>query len=207
VLRAGADQTLGVSFVPSDTADYTNTSATTTITVNPATLTVTAPSATIVYGTPVPSSFTPTYTGFVNGDTTASLTTKATCTTPATNISPPGSYPVTCSGAVDPNYTFANVAGTVTITKAPTTLTAARASVRMRSITFSATLTRTDNGAAIPGQTVVFSVRGQNACHATTNSSGVASCTDFGLVIAGGTYTANYAGNADYKATSGTGKL
>jgi hypothetical protein len=39
VLQAGASQTLSVTFTPTDTADYTSTSATTTITVNPASTT------------------------------------------------------------------------------------------------------------------------------------------------------------------------
>ena len=62
---------------------------------------------------------TPSYSGFVGTDTVASLTTRATCTTTATSSSPAGSYPVTCSGAVDPNYTFTYVAGSVTVTALP----------------------------------------------------------------------------------------
>jgi hypothetical protein len=77
-------------------------------------LTITAPSATMTYGGTVPA-LTPTYSGFVNGDTAASLTTAPTCTTTATSTSPVGTYPVTCSGAVDPNYSFTYVAGTLTI--------------------------------------------------------------------------------------------
>ncbi|TAN21821.1 MAG: choice-of-anchor D domain-containing protein [Acidobacteria bacterium] len=79
-------------------------------------LTITASSATITLGTAIPK-ITPAYAGFVNGDTAASLTTAPTCSTTATNSSPAGVYPTTCNGAVDANYSFTYVSGTITITK------------------------------------------------------------------------------------------
>ena len=85
-----------------------------TVTVAPAPLTITATSATMTYGGAVPA-ITPSYGGFVNGDTAASLTTAPTCSTTATSSSPPGTYPATCSGAVDANYAIGYVAGTVTV--------------------------------------------------------------------------------------------
>ena len=54
----------------------------------------------------------------MNGDTSASLTTQPTCSTTATSHSPVGSYPSTCSGAVDSNYSFTYVAGNVTVIQA-----------------------------------------------------------------------------------------
>src|SRR5262249_48246089 len=53
----------------------------------------------------------PTYSGFVNGDTAASLTTQPPLAPPATASSPVGSYAITASGAVDPNYTITYVNG------------------------------------------------------------------------------------------------
>jgi hypothetical protein len=97
-----------------------------TLTVNTAgTLTITASSPSMTYGGTVPT-ITPSYSGFVNGDTPASLTTQPVCTTTATSSSPVGSSPTTsCSGAVDPNYsTIKYVNGTVTVTQAPLTITA-----------------------------------------------------------------------------------
>ena len=41
----------------------------------------------------------------------------------ATSSSPVGSYPVTCSGAAAANYTFSYVAGSLSVTKAPLTVT------------------------------------------------------------------------------------
>ena len=94
-----------------------------TVTVKPAPLTVTAPSPEITYGGAVPV-LAPTYSGFVNGEKAASLTTQATCSTTAVNTSPVGTYPSTCSGATDPNYTISYVPGTVKVNPAPLTITA-----------------------------------------------------------------------------------
>ena len=71
-------------------------------------VTVTASSDSMTYGGSTPT-ITPSYSGFVNGDTAASLTTPPTCSTAATSSSPVGSYPSSCSGAADPNYTFSYV--------------------------------------------------------------------------------------------------
>lgn len=82
-------------------------------TVQPAPLTITASSVTIAYGT-VPD-ITASYSGFAGGDTAKSLNPGPTCTTTATSTSPPGTYPSTCSGAADPDYTITYVQGTVTV--------------------------------------------------------------------------------------------
>ena len=69
------------------------------------------------YGGPVPT-LTASYSGFVNGDNAASLTTLPTITTTATAASSvAGSpYAITVSGAVDPNYTITYVPGSLTVT-------------------------------------------------------------------------------------------
>src|SRR5262249_56100277 len=100
-----------------------------TLTVTAATLTITANDKTKVYGTANPA-LTVSYSGFVNGDTVASLTTPASVSTPATASSGVGTYPITASGAVssNSNYTISYVAGTLTVTKAALTVTANDAS-------------------------------------------------------------------------------
>ena len=82
------------------------------VTVNTATLTITASSPTMTYGGSVPT-ITPSYTGFVNGDSSSSLTTKPTCSTTATSSSTVAGTPYasSCSGAADPNYSIGYVAG------------------------------------------------------------------------------------------------
>lgn len=86
-----------------------------TLTVTPAPLTITASSATVKVGNAIPA-ITPAYSGFVNGDTAAALTTAPTCTTTATSSSPAGTYPATCGGAAGANYSIGYAAGTITIT-------------------------------------------------------------------------------------------
>ena len=67
---------------------------------------------------------TASYSGFVNGDTAASLDTEPTLTTTATAASDTGVYTITASGAVDSDYTITYVAGTLTVTPATLTVTA-----------------------------------------------------------------------------------
>ncbi len=78
------------------------------------------PPTSMTYGS-TPPAITPLYSGFVNGDTASSLTTKPTCSTTATSASPVAGSPYSssCSGAVDPNYAIAYAPGSVTVTMAP----------------------------------------------------------------------------------------
>jgi hypothetical protein len=125
----------------------------------------------------------------VNGDTAATaLTGAATCTTTATSASAPGTYPVTCSGAADPVYTFTYVDGSVTIAKAPLTITPP-------SVTMIA-------GGTVPPLTpkITGFVNGDTAATALT---GAATCTTTATsASAPGTYpvtcTAGTLASADY---------
>ncbi len=96
------------------------------VVVGTAVLVVSASSDTMTYGGALPA-VTPSYSGFVNGDSASSLTTAATCSTTATAQSPVGSYPSSCTGAVDPNYTISYVGGETTIGLAPLMVTASSA--------------------------------------------------------------------------------
>ncbi len=105
--------------------DYTISYVPGTLTVTPAPLTITADDQTKVYGAALPT-LTASYTGFVNGDTSASLTTQPTLATTATAASHvAGSpYAITASGAVDTDYAISYVAGGLTVTAVPLTITA-----------------------------------------------------------------------------------
>ncbi len=84
-------------------------------------LTIAASSPSMFFGRPVPP-ITPSYSGFVNGDSAGSLPIAPTCTTTANRWSPPGTYPTYCSGAADPNYVIdasSYVNGTLTVRGAP----------------------------------------------------------------------------------------
>jgi Pro-kumamolisin, activation domain/MBG domain (YGX type) len=108
-------------------ADYTisYTAASGDFTVAPAPLTVTASSSSMNYGS-APPTISAGYSGFVNGQNQTALTAAPTCTTAATSTSSVSGSPYvsTCSGAVDPNYAITYVAGSVTVTPAPLTITA-----------------------------------------------------------------------------------
>src|SRR5262249_45052935 len=67
---------------------------------------------------------TASYSGFVNGDTDASLTNRPSLTTTATAVSHVGSYSITANGAADPDYTISYVSGTLTVTPAVLTVIA-----------------------------------------------------------------------------------
>ena len=105
--------------------DYSISYVAGTLTVTPAGLTITANNQTKVYGAVLPT-LTASYSGFVNGDTSASLTTQPTLTTTATASSHvAGSpYTITASGAVDSDYTIGYVAGSLVVTTAGLTITA-----------------------------------------------------------------------------------
>lgn len=64
--------------------------------------------------------FTFTYTGFVNGDKAADLTTAPLAVTTATAASGKGIYPITVSNAVAANYTITYTAGQLFIRSLPT---------------------------------------------------------------------------------------
>ncbi|MGA3147475.1 MAG: MBG domain-containing protein [Acidimicrobiales bacterium] len=90
----------------------------------PATLTITASDGSQTFGGLVPT-ITAVYSGFVDGDTPADLTTLPTCVSGTTSSSPVlGSYTSSCSGAVDPDYTIRYVDGTTTVVPATLTITA-----------------------------------------------------------------------------------
>jgi hypothetical protein len=104
-------------------SNYTITYAAGTLTITAAPLTVTANNASVQYGQPIALSGT-SYSGFVNGDTAASLGGTLNCTTTATPSSPAGTYPITCAGLTSPNYTISFPQGTLMVTAAPLTITA-----------------------------------------------------------------------------------
>ena len=152
-----------------------------TVTVNTAPLTVTASSGTMTYGGTVPT-ITPSYSGFVNGDDPADLTTAPTCTTTATSSSPVGSYDTACSGAVDPNYQINYGSGAVAIGAAALVVTASSGS--------------TVYGSGPPAITPSYSgfVNGDNANSLTTAPTCSTTATTASSV---GSYDTSCSGAAD----------
>jgi len=93
-----------------------------TLTINSAALTITANSATKIYGAALPS-FTASYAGLVNGDT-SSVVTGLQFNTTATAAANVGSFAITPFGALATNYTIGYVPGTLTINPAALTIAA-----------------------------------------------------------------------------------
>ena len=129
-----------------------------TLTVTTAALTITAASQSKVYGQVNPA-LAVSYAGFVNGDSPSSLKTPPTVATTATTSSPVGAYPITASGAVDPNYIIKYVGGTLTISKDATTISAsasAKSSAFGQSVTFTANVAANAPGSGAPSGSVDF---------------------------------------------------
>ncbi|MDA1276614.1 MAG: MBG domain-containing protein [Verrucomicrobia bacterium] len=121
---------------------YSVTSNDGTLLVTQAALTIKADDKGKLYGASLPA-LTPTYSGFVNGDTLLSLDTPATLSTTATAASDAGTYPITVSGATDANYTITFVPGTLTVDRVSLLITADNKSMVY--------------GAALPALTVTYS--------------------------------------------------
>src|SRR5262249_54863981 len=92
------------------------------VTIDKALLTITADSKTKVYGSPTPA-LTASYNGLVNGDTPA-VVSGLTLSTTATAASGVSTYAITASVASAANYSISYVAGSLTVTPAPLTITA-----------------------------------------------------------------------------------
>jgi hypothetical protein len=166
-------------------SNFTASSGSADLMITPAPLTITANNQTKVYGAAVPA-LTASYTGFVNGDTSASLTTLPTLTTRATAGSHvAGSpYAISASGAVDPNYTISYVAGSLTVTTAPLTIT-----VNNQAKVY---------GAALPTLTASYTgfVNGDTAASLTTAPT-VTTTATAASTVAGSPYAVSASGAVD----------
>jgi hypothetical protein len=89
-----------------------------TLIVTPAPLTITANDAGMTQGGVVPP-LSVSYSGFVNGDSAASLTAQPTLTTSASALSPAGAYPIVARGAGTPDYAVNYTSGVLIVTPAP----------------------------------------------------------------------------------------
>ena len=94
-----------------------------TYTIIPITLMAKVKDASRKYGDGNPQ-FSSTYTGFVNNEDASVITSNGTYTTTAKEISDVGTYVIKQTGATAQNYVFEYEDGTLTINKAPLTMTA-----------------------------------------------------------------------------------
>lgn len=123
LLNSGNDQVLAATFTPQDPGNYISVTTSNLITVTKAPLAITADNKDKVYGLANPP-LTASYTGFVNGDNSATLDTPVSLGTSATAASGVGAYVIMASGAADADYAIMHVNGTLAVTRAPLTITA-----------------------------------------------------------------------------------
>ncbi len=201
VLPAG-NQTLGVTFTPTDTADYSITTKSVQILVNQAPLSVVVANATRSYGAANPA-FTSTVTGIVNHD----VLTVAYSTT-AVQTSSPGNYSIVPSvtGANVADYAVNGTNGTLTIAQAPSTTALVLSSGLVQagsSVTFTATVASTTTG--IPTGIVNFYDGTVLLGPATVNVAGQAVYSTSALGVSTHTITAVYGGDADFLPSTSSG--
>ncbi len=196
-------------------ANYNNIASTTIQDViNAAPLTITASSGSMTYGGS-PFVVGPIYSAFVNGEGPNSLTTQPVCVPVFTNFTSAGTYASSCSGAVDPNYSFTYYAGSVMVKQASTTtvvVSSMNPSTFMQLVTFTATVTPQYSGTT-PTGTVTFY---NNGSQIGTGTLSVASCStppcpdqatfSTSTLPASGTdnITAVYAGDGNFTGSSNT---
>jgi subtilisin-like proprotein convertase family protein len=200
VLNAGSNQVLSVTFTPTDLTSYVPVTTNVLLNVQPKALTVTAYNTNKLYGAAVPV-LKAGYSGFVNGDTSASLTSQASLSTTATPSSPVGPYAITASGASGSNYTIGYVPGTLTITKASLTgslASSANPALPSQLVTFTLNLSAVPPGAGTPGGTVQFRIDGTAAGGPVALSGGVASYTTSALAHGTHSVSAEYAGDGNF---------
>ncbi len=114
------DATVPITFANSDQEFTVDIPYSYTITQAP--LTARVKDATRLYGDPNPQ-FVAEYTGFVSGENASVITNPGIYTTSAIQKSDVGTYEVKLQGASAKNYTFTYESGTLTVTKAPLTIT------------------------------------------------------------------------------------
>ncbi len=198
VVPGTGTQTLTVTFMPADTADYTSATAAVALTVNKATQAITfasLPSAVTIGSAPV----TLTATSSSGLPVAFSETGPASLNGSALAIMGAGTITVTASQAGNANYSPANpVTETIDVGKATPTaaLTASSASVIVGlPVTFTATVT--GNGAT-PSGTVTFYSGTTLLGASALGSRGAATLTVTTLAIGSNANTVSYAGDSNF---------
>jgi MBG domain (YGX type)/Bacterial Ig-like domain (group 3) len=161
VLNAGT-YALSVTFTPADAANYNGAVGSVSIAVGAAPLTIRANDSTKVYGSALPA-FTISSAGFVNGDTIGSLGGAVTFSTTASQTSAPGTYVVAPGGVSSPNYAIAFQSGTLTVTKAATSMGLSASpspSQNNKPVTLTATISVVAPGSGLSTGSVEFRDKG-----------------------------------------------
>jgi len=198
-LAAGSGIQLSAAFAPADSANYLPVTTTRSIDVLKAPLTITAANTTKVFGAPLPP-FSATGSGFVNGDSMASLAGSLTFTTAAAATSQPGTYSVTPGGLTSADYAITFAAGSLAITHA-NSVVASSASANPsgfdQGVTFSASVSIVSPGAGSPTGTVEFR-DGSTRLGTVALLNGSASLSTNGFSAGSHAISAIYSGDASF---------
>ncbi|GEM_PF-1662350 len=168
--------TYTIQYNVTDEAGNAAIEVTRTVNVLKAPLTITADDQTKVYGTVNPT-LTFQYSGFVNGETDAVLTTVPTANTTIDATTVVGVYTgaITVDGGVDENYSFDYVSGDFTITIATATINIANTNQTYDGTAKSVTTATTPTGLTVDvtydGSTTVPTNAGTYAVVATINDT------------------------------------
>jgi hypothetical protein len=171
------------------------------LTINKAMLTVTAPSPTITYGQTLPT-YTATYSGYQNSDTSSVLSGSPSLTTSPATPSAAGSYTITAAaGSLSAtNYSFSFVNGTLTINKAQpsaSVTSSANPVFMLNPVTLTATVS---SSVGTPTGAVTFQDGGTalSQCTSISLTGGVATCTISSLSASSHAITAVYSGDSNF---------
>jgi FtsP/CotA-like multicopper oxidase with cupredoxin domain len=160
-------------------------------------VTITAFSTSVSTGSAVPA-LTPAIVGLVAPDTQANLGA-LTCSTTYTSASAVGTYPSTCSGAVNANYTFTYVAGTITVTgqSSTTTITSHTPNPTLLGTATAIGVHVAPQTSGTPTGTVVVTSNSGETCTATL-AGGNGTCSITFTTAGTKTLTATYGGTATW---------
>jgi hypothetical protein len=181
-------------------SNYTFNFASGQLTLTPAPLTISTDPKVKVYGAPLPA-LTLSYSGFVNGDTAASLISPPAASTIATPTSALGVYLITASGASSPNYAISYQAGTIAVTTAYTAnafIAPMGTSVSGQPATFYVYVTPFVAGVLVPTGTVTFYSDGVRIGSAPVDARGIATFVTSSLPVGSHSMLAIYGGDSGF---------
>jgi uncharacterized repeat protein (TIGR02543 family) len=114
---ANPSTSLTADFVPTDSDNFSSLSGAgqQVVNVGKAALGITASSHLVAFGDAAPT-ISPSFAGFVNGDS-ESVLSNLLCSTAYTTSTPVGTIATSCSGATSSNYSFSYTAGVITVSQ------------------------------------------------------------------------------------------
>jgi sugar lactone lactonase YvrE len=190
---------------PGDSSHASAQSNAFSVTVTPRAITATVTPLTILYGQPIPS-LSGTLNNVLPQD---SSNLNATFTTPATALSPAGTYPIAANltGSAAPNYTLASTPS-LTIAQAPSlaSLTAASdSSAAGQPIILTVHIASTTSG--VPTGAVTLLDNGSTILTTNLTSTGDATFTTSSLAAGAHLLSAAYAGDSNFLRSASTAQL